>query len=79
MSLTIQALRKAYPWIRWHEPVPIQSGGRTGFACRICLAQHGHKGYDPPPFKSYKHALWHLMVAHGEAPEPDEDPHPDAA
>jgi hypothetical protein len=65
MTLTLQALKTAYPWIPWEEPVALTSGGQHGYACRICLARYGQKGYDPPPFHTYAHAKWHLRVAHG--------------
>jgi hypothetical protein len=65
VSLTLEAMERAYPWIKWREPLPVTSGGRTGFACRICIARKGLKGWEPPPFRTYRDAVYHLHVAHG--------------
>lgn len=64
-SFELTALEFAYPWIKWREPVPVVSAGQRGFGCRICLARHGLKGYEPPPFRSRRDAVWHLVAAHG--------------
>jgi hypothetical protein len=39
--MSIDQLLERYPWIAWTEPVFMVLPERSGFACRVCIAEQG--------------------------------------
>lgn len=60
---------RRFPHIPWRDPVKLKAPGFEGWACRVCVGEHGLKAGGvanfPAAFESRVDCAEHLRVEHG--------------
>jgi hypothetical protein len=44
--MTLEDLELRFPGFPWRTPLPIDTPSASGFACRVCLANTGIRGFE---------------------------------
>jgi hypothetical protein len=68
VTLTVEQLEERYAVVQWREPVAISGPGFDGWACRVCIANHGIKANEltttPFAFEQRGDAVTHIAREH---------------